>query len=181
MITILIDKAAHKLGQDMFETITKTRQDVKHFFLEEMDIKPCYACRGCEEKTYGRCIVRDDADLILPYLACSKTIVVLTPIVFGGYSYQTKLIIDKIGLIGDKHYYFNNGELVKGPKNSGISYYVVGIHDGGDNEEIQVFKEMVAETLSLARWAGQAIVLPYDIYGLAFLIASLMQEAGKLR
>jgi len=161
MITILTDKLTEDLGQTMYEEITKFRKDTKHFCVETMRIEPCYACRHCEEKTYRRCVIRDDADLILPYLARSKTIIIITPIVFGGYSFHMKRIVDRFSLIVGMHYSLHDGELVKGD-NAGISYYVIGIHDGADTNEIQTFKQLVKETHKIVSWKGKPLVLPQD-------------------
>jgi len=176
MITILADAAVSGMGQGMYEKIAKTRDDVRYFCMEGMKIEPCYSCRGCEEKTYGRCIVRDDADLILPCLARSKTIIVFTPIVYGAYSFQIKRAFDKIALIGDRHYYYRHGEVVKGKPSLGIKYYAVGLHDGKDMEEVQVFRQFVMETITIAGWTGRAVVMPHD----AADYSNLIQEAAQL-
>gem|GEM_PF-419909 len=161
MITILTDKVAEDLSKNMHNEIIKTRSDIKHFCVENMRIEPCYACRHCEEKTYKRCVIRDDADLILPYLARSKTIVIFTPIVYGGYSFQIKRIVDRFSLLVSSHYYIYDGELVKG-KSTGINYYVIGAHDGADAEEIQAFKQLVMETIKIAAWRGKPFIMPQD-------------------
>jgi multimeric flavodoxin WrbA len=159
MITVLSDAATKGLGQDLYNKFSQRRQGIRHFCLEDMNVEPCYACRGCEEKTYGRCIIRDDADLILPSIMHSETIIVISPIVFGGYSFKIKRIVDKFALIAGRHYYYNNGELVKG-KRTGTRYFAIGIHDGVIKEEIEVFKQFIAETLRIGAWEGKAIVIP---------------------
>ena len=161
MITILTDKATNNLGQDMYQKIIEIRQDVKHFSMENMRIEPCYACRGCDEKAYKRCIIRDDADQILPYLARSKTIAVFTSIVFGGYSFHIKRIADRFALLLPKGYNYRDGELVAG-KYPGINYHVIGIHDGIYKPEIEIFKQLVMENHKITGWVGQSLVLPYD-------------------
>lgn len=161
MITIIADEVAKELGQEMYGRISSVRKDVRHFNLENMDIEPCYACRGCEEKANGRCVVRDDADLLLPCLSRSKVIIVLTPVVFGGYSFKVKRALDKLGLITSKHYSYYKGELRKGTP-SGTKYYVIGINDNIGHEEISVFKKLVFETQRIVAWLGKAIVLPND-------------------
>ena len=149
------------MGQDLYGKIAKTRGDARYFCLEDLKIEPCYACRGCEERTYGKCVIRDDADIILPCLARSKTIIVFTPIVYGGYSFQIKRAVDKFSLVLDRHYHCHHGELVKG-KPEGVKYYAVGIHDGNDPEEVQAFRQLITETVTIASWAGRAIVMPQD-------------------
>ena len=175
MITILADKTVSGMGQELFDTIVKTNGDTRYFNLAGMKIEPCYACRGCEEKTYGRCVIRDDADIILPSLCRSDTIIVFTPIVYGAYSFQVKRAVDKFPLILDRHYYYRHGELVKGNIRE-VKYYAIGIHDEKDMEEIQIWRQFVLETIRIASWEGKPIVLPYDtdIYN------SLIKEITKI-
>jgi multimeric flavodoxin WrbA len=161
MITILSDGTTKELGQDLYETIVKTRPDARLFCLENMRIEPCYACRGCEQKTCGRCVVRDDADEILPCVVRSETIMVLTPVVFGGYSFPIKRLVDKFSLIVDRHYCVRNGELTKG-KPKKVGYYVIGVHEGIDDEDTQIFRQLVRENIRIASWKGRPIVLPHD-------------------
>jgi len=174
MITVLADKIANDLGQSVYQKIIKTGRDIKYFDLENMEVGPCYSCGGCKGKTYGRCVVRDDADLILPYVLRSDTIIMFTSIVFGSYSFQAKRALDKLHLIA-RYYYYHDGELKRG-KPSGIKYYVIGIHDGVDMEDIQAFKQLVNENINILSWSGKAIVMPYD----AEDYESLMQELVEL-
>jgi len=161
MITILTDKMVDDLGQNMYREIEKARQDIKHFCVGNMRVEPCYACRGCEEKTYKRCVIRDDADLILPFLVRSETIVIFTSIVFGGYSFPVKRVVDRFNLLARVHYDFRDGELKSG-KYSGVNYYVIGLQDSPHTEEIKVFKQLVFETIDIIGWKGRPFVLPHD-------------------
>ena len=161
MITILSDEKLCALGQTISDELAQLGHDIKHFPLQNMDIKPCYGCSGCEKKTYRRCVLRDDADLILPYFVRSKTIVAITQITYGSYSFQMKRALDKCSFLTvDMHYGFKDGELVKGLKPSEMQYYVLGVHDHADEAEIQAFEHLVSETLHIARWTGKPIILP---------------------
>ena len=161
MITILTDKVADDLGQNMYQEIVKAQQDIKHFCVENMRVEPCYACRGCEEKTYKRCVIHDDADLILPCLVRSETIVIFTSIIYGGYSFPVKRVVDRFNLLARVHYDFRDGELKSG-KYSGVNYYVIGVLDGHNVEEINVFKQLVLETINIIGWQGKPFVMPND-------------------
>ncbi|MDR2957720.1 MAG: hypothetical protein LBU61_06035 [Coriobacteriales bacterium] len=161
MISILTDKATDSLGLALYRSILDAGKKVKYFCLDSMHIEPCYACRGCEEKTYGRCVVRDDADLILPCLIHSQTIIVMTSVVFGGYSFKVKRLIDKLSLIIDRRYHYRQGELVKS-KTSNTAFYVIGLGDGVDQVEANHFKQLINENIWIAAWSGEPLVLPYD-------------------
>jgi len=170
MVTIISDETVREIGDDILETLREDQKEVRHFSLDGMEIKPCYACGGCAKKTYKRCIIRDDADQILPCLARSTTIIIVTPILFGSYSYKTKLVIDKLALIGDLHYYYKNGELVKSLNPSNAKYFVVGIASEENPKKAAAFQQLVQETLQLTSWIGKAIIAPaeaIDIHNIA--------------
>ncbi len=158
MITILTDYTVVSVGNGLVDNLLEKEKNIKQFVLDSVDIKPCYSCGGCKTKTFKRCVFRDGADRMLPYLAQSKTIVVVTPIVYGGYSYRVKLIIDKLALIGDLHYYVNDREIVKGKDPSETNYYAIGVSEKNDALETEAFDFLVKETLLLTNWTGKAVV-----------------------
>jgi hypothetical protein len=84
----------------------------------------------------------------------------VTPITFGSYSYKTKLIVDKLALIGDLHYYYKNGELVKSLNPLGVKYFFVGIAYEDDPKETAAFQQLVQEMLQLTGSLGKAIIAP---------------------
>ena len=176
MVTILSDEKAHSMGQAIYEDFTKTRHYVKHFPLGNMRIEPCYACRGCELKTFRRCVIRDDADLLLPELVRSEIIIVLTPITFGSYSFQVKRAVDKFNLICDLHYYYNKGELVKGFSPTGVKYYAVGICDNKETAAIRAFENLIKETLIIAGWEGKPIIASNDAGDLNRILREIAEK-----
>ncbi len=173
MITIITDETVKEIGQAIAQQLSGTK-DICLFSMDEYDIKPCYACDGCATKTYKQCVVRDDADKILPSLANSQTIVVITPITFGGYSYKTKRIIDKLPLISDLHYYYKRGELVKSLNPQGLQYYALGITDDNNEKENEVFSQLVHETLQLTSWIGKAMILTKDSVDISAVVKEVL-------
>lgn len=163
MITVLADKKTDGIGQAVYNKLTETGCDVKYFALDKMDVKPCYGCGGCSEKTYKRCVVRDDADIILPYVAQSEYVVLITAITYGSYSFLSKRIVDKFAMLGDVHYRSKNGEIVKDIKAScHFKYYVAGVDFGVGDTEKQAFERLVCENLLIAGWDGKPIVVFSD-------------------
>ena len=174
MITILADEKVCNLGQAISAELAQANHDIKYFSLQNMNIKLCYACRGCEEKTYRRCIVRDDADLILPYLVRSNTIIAVMPITYGSYSFQMKRIIDKFALLIDIYYRYKNGELIKGISLPGVQFYAVGVHNQAEQAEIQAFEFLVKETLKITDWNGKPIIVSSYSPDLSSIIKEVM-------
>jgi multimeric flavodoxin WrbA len=64
--------------------------------LREIEIRHCVGCFGCWVKTPGECMIDDPARDIAKAFVRSDLVVMLTPVTFGGYSYQLKKALDRI-------------------------------------------------------------------------------------
>jgi putative NADPH-quinone reductase len=67
--------------------------EVVKFELNHMNIRPCQGCGGCYET--GKCVIRDDMDLIVAALEKMDALVVASPVYFGGVTAQMKAVIDR--------------------------------------------------------------------------------------
>jgi multimeric flavodoxin WrbA len=67
--------------------------EVAKFNLNEMNIKPCQDCGGCE--TTGECVIKDDMVPIAAAIRRADRVVLASPIFFFGLSAQTKLMVDR--------------------------------------------------------------------------------------
>jgi multimeric flavodoxin WrbA len=67
--------------------------EVIFFTLNDMNIRPCQNCGGCDET--GNCVLTDDMDNIYPAIREADRIIVASPIFFFGLSAQTKIMIDR--------------------------------------------------------------------------------------
>lgn len=63
------------------------------FNLNELNIRPCQGCGGCDKT--GKCIIRDDMNLIYEAFEKMDSIVLASPVYFGGVTAQTKAMIDR--------------------------------------------------------------------------------------
>ncbi len=68
---------------------------VSVFKLREASVANCLGCFGCWIKTPGECIINDDAKEIAKKLAIADLKVFVSPVVFGGYSYELKKTVDR--------------------------------------------------------------------------------------
>lgn len=69
--------------------------DVAALKLRELDIAPCVGCFGCWIKTPGICVIDDAGRDVAQAIVGSDLVVYLTPILFGGYSYELKKALDR--------------------------------------------------------------------------------------
>jgi multimeric flavodoxin WrbA len=67
--------------------------EVDLFTLNDMNIRPCQNCGGCDET--GRCVLNDDMDGIYHAIREADRIIMAAPIFFFGLSSQAKIMIDR--------------------------------------------------------------------------------------
>lgn len=160
MITLIADEGKDGLGLRLHGELLARGADCLYIPLERMVVEPCRNCGGCTYKSFNRCVVRDDGDRIFPHMLQADPLVLVTPVVFGSYSFRMKRVLDKLGLIMDRHYFVQNGEMVKGGKQGGqFRLIAVGVREGCSREEKSAFFRLVRENLIITRGAGGAFVV----------------------
>lgn len=157
MITILADDSRHDAGMLIKQAIDMIGHEADYISLADVMVKPCLNCGACNYKSYSKCVFRDDDDWILSKIAKADAVIVVTPILFGGYSVKTKRVLDKLGLVMDRHYFVVKGELAKGgmPGRS-FRFYAVGVQDTANKMESEAFCKLIHETLTITRGKGKA-------------------------
>lgn len=75
------------------ETLTAKNYDV--LFSANPIVKPCMGCFGCWIKTPGRCVISDRCSDIPSYIAKCDEMIIISPVLFGGYSESIKAVIDR--------------------------------------------------------------------------------------
>ena len=128
MIVIISDDSKGNWGTVLAKAACHTGTQVVRFTANTLNIKPCAACGSCSGKTYGRCVISDDMQQVFPKIAVCQSLVLVSPVVFGGVSHHIKKVMDRMGY-GRSRYRISDGELVKGMSNQNMSYYlwVLGI------------------------------------------------------
>jgi multimeric flavodoxin WrbA len=156
MVTILADEGENRIGFKLYQSFQSKGVQADYIPLNDVTVKPCVGCNGCTYKTYGKCVVRDDGDWIYSKILRSDAVLVVSPILFGGYTVKTKRVLDKFGLIMDRHYFVANGEMTKGGWNDRqFKLFALGIQDEADPEEAEAFKNLVHETNVIVRGGGK--------------------------
>ena len=99
--------------------------DVKVYRLQEMDIKPCRSCGGCEKT--GRCVVEDGFQDLYEAIIAADRIILASPIYFMSVSAQAKTLIDRCQSFWCRKYLLNL-ELEAGPHGrKGLQLFVGGM------------------------------------------------------
>ena len=58
-------------------------------------VKPCVGCFGCWVKTPGTCVLRDRCSEVAHLMARCDTLVLVSPLVYGGLSLNVKALLDR--------------------------------------------------------------------------------------
>jgi multimeric flavodoxin WrbA len=88
-----VDGNSHILLKEVLKAIDKSQHKIQLFRLNEMNIRPCQNCGGCEET--GICVVKDDMGEVYDAIMEANRVIVASPIFFFGLSAQTKIMIDR--------------------------------------------------------------------------------------
>ena len=83
---------------------------------------------------------------VLPKIAGCRTLVLVSPVVFGGVSHHIKKVMDRMSTLGDPRYRMSSGEMVKGMSGQGMNYYMVGIGDELSEAERSAFSFFTKKT-----------------------------------
>lgn len=75
------------------ETLTAKNNDI--LFSANPIVKPCMGCFGCWVKTPGRCVINDRCSDIPSHIAKCDEMILISPVLFGGYSESIKAVIDR--------------------------------------------------------------------------------------
>lgn len=163
MIAIISDNERETFGTRLFEYFTKQQEKVVLIPVSNRDIKPCYSCSGCNDKTFGKCVVRDDMDEILPIMARADKMVYTTPIQWGQTSYDIKKVLDKSSLLGNRFYKMRGKEIVKGTAAGNSKMAVIGISEKPADKAKRTFLTLAKEIANITDSDYIAKVMKPDI------------------
>jgi multimeric flavodoxin WrbA len=159
MIVIISDDSRGNWGGLLEKEISKAGNQVVRFAADTFRIEPCAACGSCSKKTYGRCIIPDDMQQVLPKIAGCRALVLVSPVVFGGVNYHIKKVMDRMAAVGNPRYRVSGGELVKGMSGQGMNYYMLGIANSLSEAEKSAFLFLHDENRKIMSAKGKAYIL----------------------
>lgn len=120
-------------------------ETVQTFLLRNVEkMGSCIGCFGCWLKTPGICVESDDGRRIAEAVVHSDTLILLTPVTFGGYSSEIKNAQDRwIPLILPDFGVFH-GEIHHQPRYRRYPRWIgIGLQAQPDDEQAHTFKTLV--------------------------------------
>jgi multimeric flavodoxin WrbA len=118
--------------------------EVKTFTLREFKLAHCIGCFGCWVETPGLCREADVGREIARTVIHSQTVILFTPICFGGYSSELKRMVDRLIPLALPYFIKYHGEVHHPPRYSHPPRLVgIGIQHHANYEEEAIFKTLV--------------------------------------
>ncbi|MFH0974367.1 MAG: flavodoxin family protein [Spirochaetota bacterium] len=90
-----IEGVTARMAISMTNGLSESGAEVKHIFVNGMDISPCRACMSCMHDSPGICTVKDDMTGIYDDFQHSDVFVMATPVYADSMPAQLKMIIDR--------------------------------------------------------------------------------------
>ena len=126
------------------ETLAAAGNEVRVFALRDMKLAHCIGCFGCWIKTPGICLQADAARDIAEAIVQSGMLVLFTPVTFGGYSPELKLMVDRFVQLTLPCFITRQGEMHHPPRYLPTPRLVaVGVQRQTDDEEAGIFRILV--------------------------------------
>ncbi|MBQ8300417.1 MAG: flavodoxin family protein [Clostridia bacterium] len=126
---------------DLPEKLTTAENGDMLFYAKPM-VKPCMGCFACWTKTPGECAIADRCRLIPSCCAKSEEMVLISPIVYGGYSENVKAVLDRFIPYVLPYFRIVNGEMHHKRRNKNKFKLTVCFYGECDSEE-----KLIAESL----------------------------------
>lgn len=118
-------------------------KDIKYIDLSSMKIANCVVCFGCWTKTPGKCVIRDDATKVYPYIAESSSVIYVSHIKYGGYDSVMKTMIERAIPIQQAFIRIHQGETHHVQRNVATKDAIIIAYGDTDSEEHEIFRQLV--------------------------------------
>ncbi len=130
---------------DVLQSALTPLGNVVVYKLRDVKVADCLGCFGCWIKTPGECIIDDAARGIVKKLIRSDLIIYVTPIIFGGYSYELKKVLDRQICRVLPFFTQINGEIHHGPRYEKYAKLLaIGVLPQPNADSETIFKTLVS-------------------------------------
>jgi NAD(P)H-dependent FMN reductase len=124
--------------------LERAEAEVRTFPLRELKLTHCIGCFGCWLETPGVCRFQDAGREIAEEVMQSDTIILFTPVSFGSYAPQLKLLVDRFLPTLRPYFGLYHGEVHHRPRYARYPRWVgIGVQRAADETEAGLFKLLV--------------------------------------
>ncbi len=148
---------------EILQSTLQSAEQVSVYRLRDLNVGDCLGCFGCWIKTPGNCVIDDDAAEIIQKMPLSDLIVYVSPVVFGGYSYELKKVLDR-QISGILPFFKKvNGELHHPQRYEKIGKLVaIGISPKPNVESEKIFKTLLYRNSLNKQASHHATAIVYE-------------------
>jgi len=158
--------------------------EIRALTLREMKIAHCQGCFGCWIETPGTCKQADAGREIAKAVVHSDTLVLFTPVTFGGYSPELKRAVDRFIQLAVPYFRVEHGELHHPPRYVPVArLLVVGVQRHPNEEEARVFRTLAgrnAINMHPGSYAAEVIGSEDDIATLRQRFQAMLSRSDAL-
>ena len=124
--------------------ISIENKEIKYIDLSSLKITNCVGCFGCWTKTPGKCVIRDDATKVYPYIAKSDTLLYVSHVKYGCYDTIMKTMLERAIPIQQAFICIHNGETHHIQRDVAPKKATIIAYGSLSKEEKVIFKELVS-------------------------------------
>ena len=151
------DTFAENLCAILINQLNTNNYESKLIDLHELEIASCLGCFGCWVKTPGICVIDDAGREVAKAVMQSDLVIYITPVTFGGYSYELKKAIDRLIPIISPFFKKIKGEVHHKPRyHSYPSLVGIGIMSEMDEEKAETFLGLVTSNAINMHYSASA-------------------------
>ena len=153
---------------DLPLNITIGDDQIKYIDLSSLNISNCVGCFGCWIKTPGKCVIRDDATNVYPYIAQSDTLLYVSHVKYGCYDTIMKTMLERAIPIQQAFIRIHNGETHHVQRNVAPKKATIIAYGNLSKEEKEIFKDLVSRN---------AYNMNFESYNIVFAAEENLQKA----
>ncbi|MBD3285308.1 flavodoxin family protein [candidate division WOR-3 bacterium] len=117
--------------------------DVSALQMRDIQMDTCAGCFNCWVKSPGQCTISDAGRDVAKQMITSDVVVYLTPVTFGGYSYQLKKAVDRFLPNILPFFRFHEGEIHHPQRYTKRPILIgLGVLEKKDAEQERMFAEL---------------------------------------
>ncbi len=90
------DSAINSIVRDLKDTLSGHGVETGELILRDMKYSPCRGCFNCWVKTPGRCVFKDDGDVLCREVLHCDYVIIASPVIMGYPSAMAKNALDRI-------------------------------------------------------------------------------------
>lgn len=117
--------------------------DIKYIDLSKLKITNCVGCFGCWTKTPGKCVIRDDAVKVYPYIAKSDSVIYVSHIKYGTYDTVMKTMLERAIPVQQAFIRLLDGETHHVQRDVALKKAVIIAYGDISDDEKELFSSLV--------------------------------------